>query len=152
MNKVTQSIYKNAVDKNLFDKNGNSKFIIGSGDVSIIPGMTVLSNKWCLNGNNLIFEFVGYFVSDVSANTLLTFFQLPQWILNKIVATPNNEISFISYNLTSTSHYESKNILFFKASNGVELRHFSPVIISSFGNEVPFFRVTCNMIIDSDSN
>ena len=152
MNKVTQSIYKNKVDKNLFDKNGNPRFIIGSGDASKIPGMTVLSNKWCLSGNNLVLEFVGYFEGDISGNTLLTFFALPQWILNKIAATPHNEISFISYNLTSTSRYESKNTLFLKSSNGVELRHFSPVIISAFNNEVPFFRITCNMIIDSDSN
>ena len=107
MNKVTQSIYKNKIDKNLFDKNGNSKFIIGDGDASNIPGMTVLSNKWCLSGNNLTFEFVGYFENNVDGNTLLTFFPLPQWILNKVTATPNKEISFISYNLTSTSHYKA---------------------------------------------
>ena len=152
MNKVTQSIYKNKVDKNLFDKNGNPKFIIGNGDASNIPGMTVLSNKWCLSGNNLILEFVGYFENDVSANTLLTFFALPQWIISKVTATPQNEISFITYNLTSTSHYDDVKALFIKSTHGVGIYHFSPVSMAYFGNEVPFFRITCNMIIDSDSN
>ena len=44
MNKVTQSIYKNAVDNSLFDSKGNFRFIEGEGTPANVPGMTIISN------------------------------------------------------------------------------------------------------------
>ena len=70
--------------ENLVDSKGRNRFIGGNGNPENISGMNIITNKWGLNGYNLIFEITGSFNSAVDANKNICTFVIPQWISNKI--------------------------------------------------------------------
>lgn len=95
MNKVTQSIYKNAADNSLFDSNGKFRFIVSEGNPRHVSGMTIKSCKWSLNGSNLMFEIAGTFTENLISNKTLCVFELPEWIISKIATPYSNVIDLI---------------------------------------------------------
>ena len=70
---------------NLVDSNGRNRFIVGSGNPASFSGMTIVSSKWTLNGNNLIFEIIGVATKNIPYDTKICTFNLPAWIANKII-------------------------------------------------------------------
>ena len=80
MNKVTQSIYKNAVDKAFFDNKGNLLVDKGTGTTGEGIALQLEFSKWYLMGDNLSLEVAGYYTSNISANAILVSFELPEYI------------------------------------------------------------------------
>ena len=146
MNKVTQSIYKNAVDNSLFDSKGNFRFIEGEGTPANVPGMTIISNKWALNGKNLIFEISGSLNQDVASNTTICRFILPEWITNKLTIPVANLID-ITYNVIGfiSGGATPLYVLIYKYSNALDF------VISSGASDISetgYFKIRYNTIID----
>ena len=146
MNKVTQSIYKNAVDNSLFDSNGNFRFISGEGAPANVSGMTIISSKWAVNGNNLIFEIIGTLNNPVPSNTTICRFVLPEWISNKITLQVANLID-LTYNVIgfTSGGASALYMLIYKYSNALDF------VISSGASDISekgFFKIRYNTIID----
>lgn len=134
----------------LVDSKGNPRFIAGEG-VAYATGMTALYNKWSLNGTHLMLELCGYFEDYIQSNTLLAGFELPEWILNKIVdSSIPGVVNLISYNLASNSVYLNTNVLVVKTSNALLFRQWDPISATVFGEDKINFRITCSFIIDFD--
>ena len=146
MNKVTQSIYKNAVDNSLFDSNGNFRFIVGDGTARVVSGMTLHSIKWSLNGSNLMFEILGRFTSNLSGSEILCSFDLPDWVADKIVMAYNDIVDYIGYsvNTISGSTYNNK-LQITKSGNTL---YFTNVSVTSDINGSALFKIRYNIIID----
>lgn len=159
MNKVTQSIYKKKVYElekhgsnsvkleTIIDNNGNKRFIGGNGTPGNVPGMTIASSKWVLNGTNLIFEIFGSFSNNLSGGEVISSFTLPDWISNKIVPALNNTVTLMEVNLYFTSGgetvttinvYKSGNILYFSALSSLTV------------DRQTFFNIRYNSIIDTE--
>ena len=63
--------------ENLVDSKGRNRFIGGNGNSANVSGMTIISSKWTLNGNNLIFEIIGGISQNIPALTKICTFNLP---------------------------------------------------------------------------
>lgn len=158
MNEVSQSIYKKKVDDlengsgvvtldYIVDSQGNKRFIGGNGTPGNVPGMTIASSKWVLNGTNLIFEILGSFSNNLRSNEVISSFTLPDWISNKIVPVLNNTVTLMKVDLyftsggetvTSINVYKSGNILYFSALSNLTV------------DRQTFFNIRYNIIIDSE--
>ena len=169
MNKVTQSIYKKKVDNleksgsgsnlnNIVDSNGNLRFIWGNGIAYTedVVGMTASSTKWTLNGNDLILELAGTFSQDVTGQTQLATYEMPEWISNKI--TILKEVSGIgivaplSYNVATTENSLDVKVMLVKVQNYLSFALINNLSLSIFNGVPASFRFTCHLLIDSNSN
>lgn len=146
MNKVTQSIYKNAVDNSLFDSNGNPRFIIGNGNPENISGVSIVSSKWCLNGRNLMFEINGSFSSKVDAYKNICTFVIPQWISDKIQTEIQNLVDITRCELVLiTGSVSPLYFIIYKNDNN---------IVFNLGVQIPqsdstrYFKLRYNIIIE----
>lgn len=145
MNKVTQSIYKNAVDKYLFDKNGNPKFIIGEGTPEIIDGMTVVYSKWCLNGRSLIFEIMGTFSKNANAYQNMCTFVIPKFISDKIETQIQNLVDISRCELIDTTgDVSGLYFIIYKNDNTITFNLGIPVTT----NNNRYFKIRYNVIIN----
>ena len=145
MNKVTQSIYKNAVDNSLFDSNGNLRFIVGEGTPANVSGMTIISSKWALNGSNLLFEIIGTFSKNLSANTDLCTFKLPEWIVSNIMTPYLNLVDFIRFDAVYTDNALATGFMqIYTYGDTVNFKNNDNVTI----NGLTFFKIRYNTIID----
>lgn len=147
MNKVTQSIYKNAVDNALFDSDGNFRFIIGDGKPSNVSGMTISSSKWALNGANLIFEILGVFSGqNLSGFDVLSTFTLPEWVINKIVTPASNVVDILSCEMISIEDASGVTIKVqvTKSGNNIYFTNVTNINISA----ISLFKIRYNIIID----
>ena len=122
MNKVTQSIYKNAVD------NLNKHSVNGTGVISNLPGVIKKDVKWCLSGNNLCFEMTAMYPQAITAGSTLATFTLPKWISDKIIKIQENVVDLLNYSLaTNDGGFTTtillvelvNNTLSFKSANGI---------------------------------
>lgn len=144
MNKVTQSIYKNAVDKALFDSKGNLSVDKGEGTIGVPTGLTLEFSKWLLIGDSLSFEAAGYYTSNISANNILVSFELPEYISSRITTAPSGAICLIfqiyAANVatpTTTMVYVHKN------GNAVRFINTEPINV-----EGPVqFRIHCDVLL-----
>lgn len=145
MNKVTQSIYKNAVDNALFDKDGHFRFIEGNGTPANVSGMTVISSKWSLNGSNLMFEIIGTFSKSLNAGADLCTFTLPDWIIYKIPTPYLNLVDFIRFDAVYTNGATATGFLqIYKHENFIGFRNQDNVTIDA----LTVFKIRYNVIID----
>lgn len=145
MNKVTQSIYKNAVDNALFDSDGNFRFIVGDGTPSNVSGMTIISSKWSLNGSNLMFEVLGTFSKNVSAGTDLCTFTLPNWIVSKMDTPYLNIVDFIRLDAVYTNRAPATGFLqIYKYENSITFKNQDTLPIDALA----VFKIRYNVIID----
>ena len=146
MNKVTQSIYKNAVDNSLFDSKGNFRFIEGNGTARVVSGMSLASIKWSLNGSNLMFEILGTFSLNLRGFDTLCTFDLPEWVADKVVIAYNDIVDYIDYNITTTSGSAYKNKLqITKSGNSL---YFTSIDNTTSKNGLSVFKICYNTIID----
>ena len=146
MNKVTQSIYKNAVDNSLFDSNGNFRFIAGEGTLGDVSGLTISSSKWALNGANLIFEILGTFRGSLSGFDVLSSFTLPEWIVNKIVRPVSNIVDIITCDMISTIDASATYAKLQVTTDGLNI-YFTNVTNINV-NDLSIFKIRYNIIID----
>lgn len=145
MNKVTQSIYKNAVDNSLFDSKGNFRFIAGEGTPANVSGMTIISSKWALNGNNLLFEILGTFSKNLSGNTDLCTFKLPEWIVSNIITPYLNLVDFIRFDAVYTDKAPATGFMqIYKSEDTVTFKNQDNVTIDA----LTVFKIRYNTIID----
>lgn len=145
MNKVTQSIYKNAVDNALFDSNGNFRFIVGDGTPANVSGMTVISSKWSLNGSNLMFEILGTFSKSLNAGTDLCTFTLPNWLVSEIPTPYLNIIDFIRFDAVYTNRAPATGFIqIYKYENSIGFKNQDNVTIDA----LTVFKIRYNVIID----
>ena len=146
MNKVTQSIYKNAVDNALFDNNGNPRFIIGDGNPENVSGMNIVSSKWCLNGRNLMFEINGSFSANVDAYKNICTFVIPQWISDKIQTEIQNLVDINRCELVHiTGDVSPLYFIIYKNDNNIV---FNLGVSIPQSDKVVYFKERYNIIID----
>ena len=146
MNKVTQSIYKNAVDNSLFDSSGNFRFIEGNGTARVVSGMSLKSIKWSLNGSNLMFEIDGTFSVNLRGFDTLCTFDLPEWVADKIAIAINDIVDFIDYSIITTSGSVYKNrIQITKSGNTL---YFTSIGNTTDISGMSLFKIRYNIIID----
>ena len=146
MNKVTQSIYKNAVDNSLFDSNGNFRFIVGEGTPENVSGMNIVSSKWCLNGRNLMFEINGSFSATVDAYKNICTFVIPQWISDKIQTEVQNLVDINRCELVhTTGTIDPLYFILYKNNNNIV---FNLGISVNPNNSTVYFKERYNIIID----
>ena len=146
MNKVTQSIYKNAVDNSLFDSSGNFRFIVGNGEPRSITGLTIASSKWALNGNNLLFEILGTFSGSLSGSDILSTFTLPEWVINKIVTPVRNVVDILTFSMISVADASATSVRLQITKDGNNI-YFSNVTNINI-DALSIFKIRYNIIID----
>lgn len=145
MNKVTQSIYKNAAENSLFDNDGHFRFIVGNGTPENVSGMTVVSSKWSLNGSNLMFEILGTFSTSLNAGTDLCFFTLPEWIVSKIPTPYLNIVDFIRFDAVYTNRAPATGFIqIYKSEDTIAFKNQDKVTIDA----LTVFKIRYNVIID----
>ncbi len=129
----------------LVDKNGNKRFIVGNGTPQNVSGMTIVSSKWTLNGTNLIFEILGTFSESLSGFDTLSTFDLPDWIMNKIVTPYNNVVDIIDCKITFLdASATTVRVQLTKSGNTIYFTNLTDATISSMS----IFKIRYNIIID----
>lgn len=84
---------------NIVDSQGHKRFIEGNGTPGTLAGYTSTYHKWSLSGTHLMFVVAGKFANEtvVASNTRLCVFNLPTWIMNKIIPVWSNYIEYKTY-------------------------------------------------------
>ena len=135
--------------ENLVDSKGRNRFIEGVGIPANVDGMTIISSKWALNGNNLIFEIIGGINKNIPQMTKICTFNLPAWIANKIKQVTSGIVDIKKYDVVSSDGGLSiTNLLINKNSNDIDFTTASG--ITTISGEQAFFRFTFNTIIDNE--
>ena len=135
--------------ENLVDSKGRNRFIVGNGNPATVSGMTILSSKWTLNGNNLIFEIIGGITQNIPQLTKICTFNLPAWVASKIVEETTGMIDMRNYDVVSSDGgISTTTLLVNKNSNSIDLTTING--ITTIAGEQVFFRFTFNTIIDNE--
>ena len=136
--------------ENLVDSKGRNRFMMENGNPAKFSGLSILSSKWTLNGNNLLFEIVGVTTKNIPSNTLICTFNLPVWVANKIIQISSNIVDIPEYNLvtgdggrTTTTLLISRNNseIAFKTMNGITFPE---------SEHQAFFKFTYSAVIDNE--
>ena len=135
--------------ENLVDSKGRNRFIEGVGVPENVEGMSIVSSKWVLNGNNLIFEIIGGINKNIPQMTKICTFNLPVWVANKIIQVSSNIIDIKKYDVVSSDGGLSiTNLLINKNINDIAFTTTNG--ITTITGEQVFFRFTFNTIIDNE--
>ena len=135
--------------ENLVDSEGRNRFIVGNGNPANVIGMSIISSKWTLNGNNLIFEIIGGISQNIPQGTKICSFNLPVWISSKIIQVYSNIIDIKKYDVVSSDGGLSiTNLLIDINGNSIDFKTTSG--ITTIEGELAFFRFTFNTIIDNE--
>lgn len=131
----------------LVDRNGKSRFIGGNGTPGNVSGVTITSSKWVLNGNNLIFEIEGNFLSkDIPPNSTLCKFTLPEWIAQKITLIFENVVDLLTYNVVTEDWIDTSLYCIYKEGNVLNFSQFTGENAAAR----TFFKIHYNIIIDNN--
>ena len=139
MNKVTQSIYKNAVD------NLNKHHVNGTGVISDVAGVIKKDSKWCLSGNNLCFEMTAMYPQGITAGATLVTFTLPKWIADKITKIQDNIVDLLSYSLATNDGGFTTSILLIELVNNT--LSFKSANGSVANNEIIMAKIRYNILL-----
>ena len=133
--------------ENLVDSKGRNRFIVGNGTPKIVSGMTIASSKWTLNGNNLVFEILGTFSGNLSGYDILCTFDLPDWIINKIVTPYNNIVDIIDCKMIALdASGTTVKVQLTTSGNTIYFTNVTETSISS----TSIFKIRYNIIIDNE--
>lgn len=136
----------------IVDSKGNKRFIEGNG-LADAEGMIAKSTKWVLNGSDLIIELAGSFMQDILATTPLAYYELPEWISNKItpLATVDGSgfITPFTSNIATTEKSVDIQGALLKMGNMLIFTLINNLSVSTFNGVPAFFRFTCHLIIDT---
>ena len=145
MNKVTQSIYKNAVDKAFFDNKGNLLVNKGTGTTNEGVTLQIEFSKWYLMGDNLSLEVAGYYTSNISANSVLVSFELPEYISSRITTAPSGSICLIfQIHAANVSKPTTTMVYVQKLNNAVRFINTEPINITGPVQ----FRIRCDILLN----
>ena len=145
MNKVTQSIYKNAVDKAFFDNKGNLLVDKGTGAKDEGVTLQIEFSKWYLIGDNLSLEVAGYYTSNISANSILTYFELPEYISSRITTAPSGAVCLIFQIYAARVTSPTTTMVYVhKHNNAVRFINIEPINIT----EPVQFRIRCDILLN----
>ena len=134
--------------ENLVDSKGRNRFIEGVGVPENVEGMTMISSKWTLNGNNLIFEIIGAVTKNIPQMSKICTFNLPVWLASKIIQVYSNTIDIKRYDVVSSDGgLSTTNLLINKNSNAID---FTTINGITFPEAQAFFRFTFYTIIDNE--
>ena len=140
----------------IVDSKGNKRFIEGNGIAYTddVVGMTASSTKWVLNGEDLILEFAGSFSQDVTGQTQLAMYEMPEWISNKINTLAEVSgmgiVSPLSFNVATTEKSVDIKVVLLKLQNYLSFALIDNLSTSIFNGIPAFFRLTCHLIIDNE--
>ena len=135
--------------ENLVDPKGRNRFIVGNGNPANVSGMSIISSKWTLNGNILIFEIIGSISQNIPQMTKICSFNLPVWVANKIIEVSSNIIDIKKYDVVSSDGgLSTTNMLINKNSNAIDFTTANG--ITTLPGEQVLFRFTFNEIIDNE--
>lgn len=131
----------------IVDNKGNHRFIGGNGTLENVSGLTIGSSKWVLNGTNLIFEILGSFNGNLSGYDVLSTFDLPDWIINKIVTPYNNIVDIIDCKMIALDGSGiTIKVQSTISGNTIYFTNLTEISISS----TSIFKIRYNIIIDND--
>ena len=134
--------------ENLVDSKGRNRFIVGNGNPGSLSGLTVASTKWTLNGNNLVFEILGSFSGDLTGFNILSTFDLPEWVANKIITPASNIVDILTCLMISLQDAggTSIRVQITKSGNTLYFTNASTITIS----DPSLFKIRYNIIIDNE--
>ena len=134
---------------NLVDSKGRNRFILGNGNPANVSGMTIVSSKWTLNGNALIFEIIGSATKNIPYNTKICSFNLPSWVASKIIQVSSNIVDMPRYNLvTGDGGATTTTLLISKNNNDVDFTTMNGISFPEAEGQA-FFKFTYSVIIDN---
>ena len=133
----------------IVDKNGNKRFIEGSGTPAIISGITSNFCKWSLSGTHLMIVYAGTLSGASSLNKrTIASFEFPEWILNKIVTLNSDGIvSVINAVFAYEGNFTYKQQKLIKTNNGLEIANATEGTVASSSSG---FRIQFDLLIDSE--
>lgn len=151
--KYLQNLKDNGMNiTELFDSNGNPRFIEGNGTLATIEGVTSSYNKWSLSGTNLMIMCIINLDAGLTleSNVDIFYFEFPQWILDKIypITSTNlvNRISALRINTTGSGTPTTTAETIYKTSTGIKITNYSKIITTNATNILIQF----DLLIDSE--
>lgn len=142
--------------EDIVDSKGNKRFIEGNGTAYTedVVGMTTSSTKWTLNGNDLILELAGTFSQDVTGQTQLAIYEMPEWISNKITILKEvsgmGVVTPLSFNVATTENSIDVKVMLLKMQNYLSLALINNLSVSIFNGVPASFRFICHLIIGTN--
>lgn len=121
----------------LVDSKGNPRFIEGNGTLATIEGVTSSYNKWSLSGTNLMIMSIITLDSGVTINADedVLYFELPQWILDKIYPITNssliNRINALRVNTSGSGTPTTIAEMIYKTNTGIKITNYSKITTTS---------------------
>ena len=151
--KYLQNLKDNGMNiTELFDSNGNPRFIEGNGTLATIEGVTSSYNKWSLSGTNLMIMSIITLRSGITIDVGedILYFELPQWILDKIYpitdSTIVNRINALRVNTAGSGTPTTTAEMIYKTSTGLKITNYSKITTT---NEVNIL-IQFDLLIDSE--
>ena len=136
----------------IVDSKGNPRFIEGNGTLATIEGVTSSYNKWSLSGTNLMIMSIITLGTGITINAGedILYFELPQWILDKIYpimdSTLVNRINALRVNTTGSGTPTTTAEMIYKTSTGLKITNYSKITTT---NEVNIL-IQFDLLIDSE--
>lgn len=127
----------------IVDSQGNKRFIEGEGSSSL-EGITIKYNKWSLSGTHLMLVLSFVTTGAITSYSILATYNLPDYILNKIVAVAFNDLVCEKNETSMDANIELRKFQLKKQNNEIKMVTFSSI---SAGRE---FRVQMDLLIDSE--
>ena len=135
--------------QNIVDSNGNKRFIEGAGTLNPIEGITYTYNKWSLSGTHLMLVVAGTIADEtvISGYPKLVDFDLPQYILDKIIPVVGIRISNQQNNLFAADNSSQLwHSLLAKVDNLHIRLTVSPLTLTADRS----FRIQYDLLIDTE--
>ena len=137
--------------ENIVDKDGHKRFIEGEIKQRTIEGLTMSYGKWSLCGTHLLIVYAGTLAKNsaiADGGTMAEIFDLPEWVLNKIVAISGTTIELKVFNFYQGDYtYNTKPINLMKNSNGLSIRNMTGTL--TYTNDRTF-RIAFDLLIDNE--
>ena len=136
--------------ENLVDSKGRNRFLIGNGNPANVSNLSILSSKWTLNGNNLIFEINGIATKNIPYDTKICTFNLPVWIASKIIQISSNIVDLPTYNLvTGDGGATTTTLLISRNNNEIDFKTVNGISFPEAEGQA-FFKFTYSAVIDNE--
>ncbi len=131
------------------DSKGNLRFVEDNGVSETISGVTISYNKWSLSGTHLMCVIFGSVENTtvIDDGTTLSTFNLPSYILDKIIPVQGTRVSWGSI-VMHASDFSSQTISYVlnKITGGLQLKTNAGLTLSKDRN----FRVQFDLLIDNE--
>lgn len=137
--------------ENIKDEDGHSRFIEGVITQRTIEGLTMSYGKWSLSGTHLSIVYAGSLEANATISdggTMAEILDLPEWLLNKIVAISGTTIDLKIINFYQNDYtYNTKPMNLMKFSNGLSIRNMTGTLTYTSDRT---FRIAFDLLIDNE--